>query len=410
MKYNYKLNDINTNYPIILIPKNIQININREIHYTEILKHINESYYPLSSRVYLKFPNFNKGLFKDDYSLSEYLNFEEDEIIFSLKDFYYSNPANEDYKLPRKPRNFKLVQIEKNIPFFIQLNIIVNIIISLITFKYSTIQNALYCLIFLCIITIIFIFFGFFKRKIEEKKYFDEIEFSLIIANFTEEVNKITSRAIEDYRKYKYNKLKKVETNREKAEKEIFYLSLKPELEYTFNQKIAVKGRTEEFFLEFLLQYFGNQIKTDIVPIEITNSYQPDFLLVCNKTGFYLVIEIDEPYSAENGQPIHHERTSDKEREDFFEELNWAMVKFSEKQIIKETYKCCELIENIIKCISEKKIEITHQVTPDQKWSYEEAIIMSKNNYRNTYLPNNLKINTNNVKSIKKAYDDDLPF
>ncbi len=153
-----------------------------------------------------------------------------------------------------------------------------------------------------------------------------------------------------------------------------------------------MKGRMELFFLEKLHDYFGERISIDVIPNKQKNSYQPDYLLICEKTDFHLAIEIDEPYSVENGKPIHHDRSNDKKRNVFFEKINWGIIRFSEKQIVENHNECCSFINDVLQCIQNKQRIFSHKVKPDRKWSYEESLIMSNNNYRNTYLPNNMKV------------------
>ena len=65
--------------------------------------------------------------------------------------------------------------------------------------------------------------------------------------------------------------------------------------------------------------------------------------------------------------------------------MNWIVIRFSEKQILQDTEKCIEVIENTIKAIHNKSELIVYTLKPDNRWSYEEALIMANNNARNKY-------------------------
>ncbi|MEO0726650.1 MAG: hypothetical protein AAFZ63_19050 [Bacteroidota bacterium] len=77
------------------------------------------------------------------------------------------------------------------------------------------------------------------------------------------------------------------------------------------------RGRSEVFFLEQLIERFRTNIKVDVVPSK-SGYYYPDFVYVCNQTGLCIDIEIDEPYTMAEKEPIHYIGSSDEERDEFF--------------------------------------------------------------------------------------------
>ena len=170
------------------------------------------------------------------------------------------------------------------------------------------------------------------------------------------------------------------------------------------------RGRCEVNFLGHLYKRFGNQILVDCVPDEGQNPYQPDFLFISEKTGLMIDIEIDEPYTADNKVPTHHNRSNDNERNFFFEDNNCVVVRFSEKQIATEPENCCNLLHNLIEYIELRSNKFEFSLTLDKVWTYEEALIMASNDYRNSYLPHNLKLTNlqNRIKPDDKS--DYLPF
>lgn len=412
MNYNLNLTERNyESYPIVIIPTNIIDNFTKEIHYTEILIFLGERYYPAKSKVYQgsRIDFFGDNSSKS-FTLGEYLNLENGDYNFMFGDFYYSNPYKSEYKLPVRPKKYKYVDVDRNNNFFIFLNILVNFIIFSIIRNFYSINESLFVLLSFFVITGVLILLGLFKQKVSEKIDLEDHEYKKNVDDFLEKVDIVTKKVIHDFINYKSKKLQIVETNREVVEKEIYLQLLKPFYESKPISVISSKGRTELFFLEKLYKYFDHQISVDKVPNIGNNPFQPDFLLICDNTGFHLSIEIDEPYSVENGKPIHHNRTNDKKRDDFFEEINWGVIRFSEKQIIQHSEECCKLIKKILDCIVNKQTVLIHNIDPDKKWNYEEALIMSNTNYRNSYLPEKMKIQIRYIKKDKYFDEFDLPF
>jgi very-short-patch-repair endonuclease len=66
------------------------------------------------------------------------------------------------------------------------------------------------------------------------------------------------------------------------------------------------------------------------------------------ETNIFIDIEIDEPYSFEERKPIHFD-DSDCERDKYFAESGFIVIRFTEDQIIDNTYQCYFIIK---KCIS----------------------------------------------------------
>ena len=245
----------------------------------------------------------------------------------------------------------------------------------------------------------------FDREKIDKKVYDDLYE---KFQNESYETTIENNKRKENYLQQK-NKIDLVIKNNIETAKKIFHENkMKPEVGLR-QIKTNSRGKTELYFLDKLFTKFGNQIYIDVAPDEGTNPYQPDFVFVCKETNLHIDIEIDEPYSVEYGKNIHHERTNDSERNSYFENINWIVIRFSEKQIIENSSACCDLIENIVENLKRKSYEYAHEVKLDKRWTYEESLIMSNNNYRNSYLPDNMKVTIKRRTNIRE-FDDDLPF
>ena len=75
------------------------------------------------------------------------------------------------------------------------------------------------------------------------------------------------------------------------------------------------------------------------------SSYTPDFIY--RNEEIFIDIEIDEPYTLEERKPIHYEFNDDN-RDNFFLDINWAIVRFSERQIVNEPHNCIETIKSVL--------------------------------------------------------------
>ena len=409
MKYRLDLNELSTCYPTVILPSKITDSFNEQIHYEKILSFIGETYSCISTRVFHHPQYFTLSGEKKDYSLSEYLDLDRGEYNFILGDFYYSNPFKADYKLPKRPSKYKYEKVEKNNFFLISLNLIINFVLFFILLNYVSFQSSIIALLGLCSLSCVLYYLDFYKQKVSNEVELNQDEYTAVATDFKARVDNVAAKVVSDFIDYKRKKLQIAELHRSEVEIKMYNQLLKPLTVATAKQSESKKGRTEVFFLSKLYDLFGKQIKIDVIPNGLANPYQPDFLLICEKTGFHLVIEIDEPYAVENGKPIHHERTADKKRETFFESINWGIVKFSEKQIIETPEECCLLIKAVLDCVINRKDFCYHNITIEPKWTYEEAILMANKNYRNSYLPPDMQISIQESKNIN-ADDFELPF
>ena len=139
------------------------------------------------------------------------------------------------------------------------------------------------------------------------------------------------------------------------------------------------KGIAEEFFSDFL----KNANEFIVYKSLKIDYYYPDITLLHEETNVLIDIEIDEPYSFEDRIPIHHGDMDDN-RDKYFAENGFFVIRFSENQIINETLKCYNLIKD---CISKIKLldsniefysnnsNIKH--IKCTAWNYEEAFNMA---------------------------------
>lgn len=178
---------------------------------------------------------------------------------------------------------------------------------------------------------------------------------------------------------------------------EYFSKAIKPQK--IKNEFIYSKGVTEKFFLNYLQEYFRDNVSTGLSvqdPKFIGNPYLPDYVISIPTINLYVDVEIDEPYIGHDGTPIHYLNGCDNYRNEFFLNKRWIIIRFAEIQVVKFPEKCCELINSTIDWITTKEKDIStikDQVEGYNCWTKEEAHRLAFTRFRNKYLPQKLSEN-----------------
>lgn len=153
----------------------------------------------------------------------------------------------------------------------------------------------------------------------------------------------------------------------------------------------AKRGRSEADFEVVLRQYFPGHIHTGLtlkISPEFPHPYTPDFALIDPKTNLHLDIEIDEPYNSE-GQPVHYVGLDDN-RNEFFLERNWILMRFAEEQVIRYPEACCKLIAKILVDVigdatALKQLHDVAELPKVKQWTQKEAKLLAKMKHRGSY-------------------------
>lgn len=122
--------------------------------------------------------------------------------------------------------------------------------------------------------------------------------------------------------------------------------------------------------------------------------YEPDLAYINVKKGIFIDIEIDEPYSGWERQPIHYKTkygTIDDRRNDYFTERGWTVLRFSEKQVHEQPKSC---LKRVYQLLSEMDGSITMpqclatevDISPDDIWTKEQAERKEQNKEREKML------------------------
>lgn len=144
------------------------------------------------------------------------------------------------------------------------------------------------------------------------------------------------------------------------------------------------RGKHDLFLADELKKLYPNNIYCDLVPSNHYSSYQPDIVYIDEETNLHVDIEIDEPYTLDKGEPIHFIDCQDGERNTHFLFENWVVIRFTEKQVVCDTERCCKLISSVVNHIK-YGLPIENGVQKEKRWTYDDALIMSKEYYRYKY-------------------------
>ena len=79
--------------------------------------------------------------------------------------------------------------------------------------------------------------------------------------------------------------------------------------------------------------------------------YVPDVVYFNRETGVAIDIEIDEPYRLDTHEPIHI-IGMDEDRNQFFLDNGWGVIRFAEEQVLKYPEGCCQLIARVAERIA----------------------------------------------------------
>lgn len=164
--------------------------------------------------------------------------------------------------------------------------------------------------------------------------------------------------------------------------------------------RTLLEGASEREFYLKIKEYLDGDILSvynDVSLQAFAGRYpmEPDIAIISKSCkNLRIDIEIDEPYSGYDRNPIHF-IGCDEERDQNLINLGWMVIRISEEQVVSFPSKCilyiCNIIADIIpsfhipESLNEDVIEPEKSFSI-QRWTKNEAITMAKENYRETYL------------------------
>ena len=155
----------------------------------------------------------------------------------------------------------------------------------------------------------------------------------------------------------------------------------------------AREGNAEGRFRSYLQQYFPDKthVRLTLEIPDFPHPFTPDIAYIDRAINLYIDIEVDEPYVYHTGQPTHYARArKDNNRNNFFNDKNWVVIRFSEQQVVCHPHSCCKTVAQVIAQITGDNSILNQFVsTPDlhqqRQWTEDEAIQMAQRGERDNY-------------------------
>lgn len=150
-----------------------------------------------------------------------------------------------------------------------------------------------------------------------------------------------------------------------------------------------IRGYSDDYFWKLLNDGdLGMQIRRNChleVPCRAI-PYEPAMVLVDERRGIFIDVEIDAPYHGWYRVPLHCTDGKDSVRDGYFNRCGWAVVRFTERQVRKEPEACVELVRTVVRKWRGEVSEIATSVTPEKRWTFKEAVAMERDLVREKYL------------------------
>jgi very-short-patch-repair endonuclease len=132
-----------------------------------------------------------------------------------------------------------------------------------------------------------------------------------------------------------------------------------------------------------LSEQFGQKIFTH----QKVGYYFPDISYIDEEKNILIDIEIDEPYTR-SGIPTHFlDNTNDIQRNTFFTDNGWHVIRFSENQVKNELKNVIKTVDLFIKSLNNrtnKELNDFLNFFSEKRWSYSEAQ-KDLSNYKRDY-------------------------
>lgn len=176
------------------------------------------------------------------------------------------------------------------------------------------------------------------------------------------------------------------------------------------------RGFKEESFQKSIEQCFGKDFKV-IGNARLntgmeTRPFEPDIAIIdkSNNTNIRIDIEIDEPYAGITRQPTHC-KGEDVNRDIYFVDRGWIVIRFSEYQVHLQENDCLRFIAETIKSAI-PKYEIPNQLVNqpslqvEKLWDIVQAQKWEKAKYREQYLNHTFQTTEQQTETIERDFDE----
>ncbi len=176
------------------------------------------------------------------------------------------------------------------------------------------------------------------------------------------------------------------------------------------------RGFKEESFQNSIEYYFGKQFtvlgNARLNTGKETRPFEPDIAIIdnSNTTNLRIDVEIDEPYAGITRQPTHC-KGDDINRDIYFIDRGWVVIRFSEYQVHLQEKECLRFIAETIKLVI-SKYEIPNQlISPsslqvEKLWDIVQAQKWEKAKYREQYLNHSFQATEEQTETIERDFDE----
>jgi len=176
------------------------------------------------------------------------------------------------------------------------------------------------------------------------------------------------------------------------------------------------RGFKEESFQKSIEQYFGKDFSVlgnaRLNTGKETRPFEPDIAIIdkSNASNLRIDIEIDEPYAAITRQPTHC-KGDDVNRDIYFIDRGWIVIRFSEYQVHLNENECLKFIAEIIKSAIPKyniltQLENQPSLQAEKLWDIVQAQKWEKAKYREQYLNHTFQNIEEQKETIERDFDE----
>ena len=176
------------------------------------------------------------------------------------------------------------------------------------------------------------------------------------------------------------------------------------------------RGFKEESFQKSIEQYFGKDFtvigNARLNTGKETRPFEPDAAIIdkSNTINLRIDIEIDEPYAGITRQPTHC-KGDDVNRDIYFVDRGWVVIRFSEYQVHLQENDCLRFIAETIKSAI-PKYDIPNQLVnkpslqAEKLWDIVQAQKWEKAKYREQYLNHTFQSIEQQTETIERDFDE----
>ncbi len=163
-----------------------------------------------------------------------------------------------------------------------------------------------------------------------------------------------------------------------------------------------------EYFFSDDFEILGN---TRLNTGKNTRPFEPDIAMIGSSShNIRIDIEIDEPYAGITRQPTHC-IGDDINRDNYFKDRGWIVVRFSEFQVHTQEKECLKFIAGLISHINSSfnfpnELKTINKIEKEKVWDVVQAQKWEKSKYREQYLNHEFKTLEEEQETLRRDFDE----